>query len=102
MERIVILQQAPLDRRGTSRFVFAVRFVVLGSAFASLFLFLFLPIAGPGFCRRFRLRRRRLNIGLAPGLLSGLPVMNGSARGTALVVVLVAVPSLVAGVAGAR
>ena len=39
---------------------------------------------------------------LAPGLLSGPPVMNGSARGTALVVVLVAVPSLVAGVAGAR
>ncbi len=39
---------------------------------------------------------------LAPGLLSGPAVMNGSARGTALVVVLIAVPSLVAGVVGAR
>jgi hypothetical protein len=39
---------------------------------------------------------------LAPGLLSGPAVMNGSARGTALVVVLVAVPTLLAGTAGAR
>jgi hypothetical protein len=33
---------------------------------------------------------------LVPGVLRGTPVMNGSARGTALVVLLVAVPALVA------
>jgi hypothetical protein len=39
---------------------------------------------------------------LAPGLLSGPAVMRGSARGTALVVVLIAVPILLAGIAAAR
>jgi hypothetical protein len=39
---------------------------------------------------------------LFPDLLSGPAVMNGSARGTALVVVIVAVPSLVVGLRAAR
>ena len=76
MERIV-LQQTPLHRRGASRFVRAVRFVVLGATLFSLVLFLSPAIAGPGFGRRFRLRRRRLNVGLAPGLLSRLELLRG-------------------------
>lgn len=76
MERIV-LQLTPLRRRGTSRFVRAVRLVVLGTTLSSLVLFLALTIAGPDFGRRFRLRRRRLNVGLAPGFLSRVELLRG-------------------------